>query len=86
MTIVDALKALLQEDINSSTSHSNSFSFETIDPRTALLKEAGIHGCRIFIVYALLVNGETPKACMDACMSLCFMGTDLRPFILQAAK
>ena len=86
MTIVDALRSLVQDDIDSSTSHSDSFSFEAIDPRTALLKEAGIHGCRIFIIYALLVNGETPKACMDACMSLCHTGTDLRPFILQAAK
>lgn len=86
MTIVGALKSLIQEDLNSSTSHGDNFSFETIDPKTALLKEAGIHGCRIFIVYALLINGETPKTCMDACISLCHAGTDLRSFILQAAK
>lgn len=86
MTIVDAIKSLIEQSIDSSASHSDTFSFQTIDPRMALLKEAGIHGCRIFIVYALLVNGETPRTCMDACISLCQVGTDLRPFILQSAK
>ncbi|TNJ30256.1 hypothetical protein GMRT_14205 [Giardia muris] len=88
MTIAEALKTLTQTyKAGMATASGRLIGQEQISSTAALLTESGVHACRIFIIYCLLMDGQDGRTCLDACYTLCrIQNFSTRGFIYRTVK